>query len=183
MLDEANNKLPSYVASLNTLAQGIADQVNTALNNGVDESGAAPSEDLFTYNPSQGVAATIAVNSALMPDQIAAALPGAPGGNDNAVAIAAMGSAATLNGMTFAENYGQLGSQVGADISNAQSGQDTETQVLTQAQTIRSQISGVSLDTEAQRLMQFQSDYQATAKMITVLDELTAAVINMIQPT
>ncbi len=181
-MDVYNNKLPSYLTSLNTLAQGIADQVNGALDNGVDQNGNAPTQNLFTYDPNNP-ALTLRVNSSLTPDQIAAALPTAPGGNGNVLSIASLGSATTLNGTTFAGYYGQLGSQVGADTSNAQSAQTTDTNVLTQAQTLRSNESGVSLDTEAARLIQFQSAYQAVSKMITILDDLTSTVINMIDTT
>lgn len=181
-LNVYNNNLPSYVTGLNTLAQGIADQVNTALSNGIDQNGNAPTQNLFTYDPN-APAMTLAVNGSLTPDQIAAALPGAAGGNGNAVSLAALGSATTLNGTTFAGYYGQLGSQVGGDLANAQSAQNTQSNVLTQAQTLRSNVSGVSLDEEASRLIQFQSGYEAITKMITVLDNLTASVIDMIDTT
>ncbi len=75
LLDDKNNVLPSYMQDLNTLAQSVADQVNTGLSNGIDQNGAAPSADLFTYNPATGAAVTLGVNP-LTPDQIAAASPG-----------------------------------------------------------------------------------------------------------
>lgn len=180
-LTDYNTTVPSYVTGLNTLAQGIADQVNTALDNGVDENGNAPTQNLFTYNP-VAPALSLAVNSSLTPDEIAAALPGAPGGNGNALSLASLGSAATVNGATFAGYYGQLGSQVGNDSANATSSQTTGTSVLTQAQTLRSNVSGVSLDDQAAQLIQFQTAYQAVTKMISLLDDLTSAVINMIDP-
>jgi len=39
----------------------------------------------------------------------------------------------------------------------------------------------VSLNDEAAQLIQFQSAYDANSKMVTVLDQLTLATINMIQ--
>jgi len=111
MLDDKNNVLPGYLASLNTLAQGVADQVNTGLSNGIDKNGASPATDLFTYNANLGAAATLAVNP-LTPDQIAAAMPGAPGGNGNALALAALANGANLNNYTFAQFYGNIGAQV-----------------------------------------------------------------------
>lgn len=180
-LDDYNNKVPSYVTGLNTLAQGIADQVNAALNNGVDQNGNPPTQNLFTYNPI-APALTIAVNP-LTPDQLTAALPAAPGGNGNALALAALGSATTLNGTTFAGYYGQLGGQVGTDSANATSSQTSDTSVLTQSQTLRSNVSGVSLDDQAAELIKFQSAYEAVSKMITILDNLTSDVIGMIDTT
>jgi flagellar hook-associated protein 1 len=62
VLDDNNNVIPSYLSGLNTLAQTLADQVNDALNNGIDENGAAPVTNLFSYNASTGAAVTLAVN-------------------------------------------------------------------------------------------------------------------------
>ena len=121
-LNDNNNLLPSYVSGLNTLAQTFADQVNNGLNNGIDENGAAPVTNLFTYNATTGAAASLAVNP-LTPDQIAAASPGGPGGNGNALALAALANAPVANGYTFAQAYGNLGGQVGSDLSSATNNQ------------------------------------------------------------
>lgn len=45
--------------------------------------------------------------------------------------------------------------------------------------TRREQISGVSLDEEAVRLLQFQQAYQASARMVSTLDELFNTVLNL----
>ena len=177
MLDDKNNVLPTYLQSLNTLAQGVADQVNTGLSKGIDENGASPATDLFTYNASIGAGATLAVNS-LTPDQIAAALPGAQGGNGNALKMSALGNGATLNNFTFAQFYGNIAARVGTDLSAATDNQTTKQSLLNQAQTLRQQASGVSLDQEAANLVAFQRAYQANAKMLTVLDSLTQFLMN-----
>ncbi len=179
MLDDKNNVLPSYIRSLNTLAQGVADQVNISLSNGIDENGASPVTALFTYNTSVGAAATLAVNP-LTPDQIAAALPGAPGGNGNALNLSALGKGATLSNYTFAQFYGNIAAQVGSDLSTATDNQTTKQSLLSQAQTLRQQASGVSLDEEAANLVAFQRAYQANAKMLTVLDTLTQDLMNVL---
>ena len=53
---------------------------------------------------------------------------------------------------------------------------------VTQAQAQRSAQSGVSLNAEAAKLLQFQQAYAAIGKLITVLDTLTQDVINIIVP-
>ena len=174
-----NNSIPSYLADLNTLAQNVADQVNTALNAGIDANGAAPVTDLFTYDAANGTAATMAVN-AMTPDQIAAALPGSAGGNGNALALAALGSSQNINGYTYAQFYGNLAARVGRDSSTATDSQNTQQDLLAQAQNTRSQESSVSLDEEATHLIAFQRAYQATSKLLTVLDDITNTLINII---
>lgn len=179
LLDDKNNVLPSYITELNTLAQSLADQVNTTLSNGVDQNGAAPIADLFSYDPTLGAAVTLTVNS-LTPDQIAAALPGAASGNGNALNLAQLADARNLNGYTLAQFYGNLGGRVGNDVSAARDSQTTKQNLLTQAQALREQVSGVSLDEEAAHLIAFQRSYQATAKLLTVLNGLTETLMNII---
>jgi flagellar hook-associated protein 1 FlgK len=180
-LNDNNNLLPSYVANLNTLAQTLADQVNNALNNGIDQDGAAPTTNLFNYNASTGAALTLSVNP-LTPDQIAAALPGATGGNGNALAIAALANAPVVNGYTFAQAYGNLGGQVGSDLSTAQNNSTTDQSVLSQAETLRQQISGVSLDEQAEAVLQYERSYDAISKMVGVLNDLSLDVVNILPP-
>ena len=181
LLDDKNNILPSYMQDLNTLATSVADQVNTTLQNGIDQNGAAPATDLFTYNASLGAALTLGVNP-VTPDQIAAALPGAPGGNGNALNLAALANGRNLNNYTLAQFYGNLGGRVGRDLSTATDNQTTKEQLLSQAQTFRQQVSGVSLDQEAVNLVAFQRAYQASTKMLTVLDTLTRDLMNVLPP-
>jgi len=179
LLDDNNNLLPSYLDDLNTLAKSLADQVNGTLESGIDQNGAAPVTDLFTYDPNVGAAVSLAVNP-LTPDQIAAALPGAPGGNGNALILAKLGDGTSLNGYTFSQFYGNLGGRVGNDLSTATENQTTKQQLLTQAQTLRQQVSGVSLDEEAEHLMTFQRSYQAVSKMLSILNSLTDTLMNII---
>ena len=179
LLDDKNNILPSYMQDLNTLAKSVGDQVNAALKNGIDQNGAAPATDLFTYNASLGAAVTLAVNP-LTPGQIAAALPGSPGGNGNALNLAALAHGKNLNNYTLAQFYGNLGGRVGRDLSTATDNQTTKEQLLSQAQTFRQQVSAVSLDQEAVNLVSFQRSYEANAKMMTVLTSLTETLMGLI---
>jgi flagellar hook-associated protein 1 FlgK len=178
-LQTTNTLLPSYLSSLNTLAQTLADQVNSTLDNGLDANGQAPTTDLFSYDTASDAAFTLSVNP-LTTDQLAAASAGAPGGNGNALALAALQNANLVNGETFTGAFGALGGQVGGDISNAQNQQQTSQSLLTQAQNLRSQVSGVSLDQEAANLMTYQEAYQATSKMFSILENLEGVTLGLI---
>jgi flagellar hook-associated protein 1 FlgK len=181
LLQEHNTTLPGYTTQLNTLAQTFADQVNGQLAQGVDANGAAGAS-LFSYDPAGGAASTLAVTN-ISTDQIAAAAAGAPGGNGNAIAVSQLATATAVNGLTFTEAYGELGAQVGQDVANAQNDQTQDQDLVTQAQQQRSQVSGVSLDAEAAKLLQFQQAYQAVGKLVTVLDELTQTLLAIIPAT
>jgi flagellar hook-associated protein 1 FlgK len=181
-IQENNTTLPGYMSSLNTLAQSFADTVNSTLSNGVDQNGNPPVNNLFTYDTSSDAAYTLAVTPGFTTDQIAAALPTAPGGNGNALAVAQLGSAPQINGLTFTQAFGALGQQVGTDISNATNDQTEQQNLVTQAQSQRAAVSGVSLDTQAALLLQFQQSYQAVAQMVSTMNNMTDALMNMLPP-
>jgi flagellar hook-associated protein 1 FlgK len=180
LLEEKNTLIPSYLSDLNTLAQNVADQVNSKLAAGVDANGAAPVTDLFTYDAALGAATTIGV-TAITPDQIAAATPDAPGGNTNALDIAALANAKTVNGYTFTQYYGNLGARVGRDVATANDQNTTQQSLLSQARSLRDQVSGVSLDEEAMQLLQVQRAYQATGKLVSVINSITDTLMQAVK--
>lgn len=177
---ERNTTLPGYLAGLNQLAQTLADQVNAQLAQGVDKNGQAPAMNLFSYDVPGDAAATLAITG-ITPDQIAAALATAPGGNGNAIALSKMGTLPAISGFTFTEVYGNVAAQAGRDVANARQDHSQYQDLLTQAQQQRTEESGVSLDAEAAKLLQFQQAYQAVAKVVTVLDSITQTLMNMVQ--
>jgi flagellar hook-associated protein 1 FlgK len=86
-----------------------------------------------------------------------------------------------VNGLGFTQYFGTLVSQVGTAVSNASNSATAQTQLVAQAKSLQQQLSGVNLDEEAVRLVQLQSSYQAASKVVTVIDELTQSLINMVQ--
>jgi flagellar hook-associated protein 1 FlgK len=181
-IQERNTTLPGYLGSLNTMAQTLADTVNNTLSQGVDQNGNPPANDMISYDATAGAAYTLAVTPGFTSDQIAAALPSAPGGNGNALAIASLATAPAVNGLTFTEAFGNLGQQVGTDISNATNNQTEQQDLVTQAQSQRAAVSGVSLNTEAAKLLQFQQAYQAASQVVQQLNAMTQALMNMMPP-
>jgi flagellar hook-associated protein 1 FlgK len=60
---------------------------------------------------------------------------------------------------------------------------DTESAMLTQVKNLRDSVSGVSLDEEAVDLIRFQRAYQASARFISLIDQLTADMIGILGTT
>jgi flagellar hook-associated protein 1 len=178
LLDTRNNLIPSYSSDLDRLAAGVADQVNTTLQAGLDSNG-DPGQDMFSYDATQP-AATLAVAMS-DPATLAAATADAPGGSGNATRLAALAGQNLIDGGTFSRFYGTVAARVGRQKASADQDQQLHQQLLTQAQGVREQTSGVSLDEEATRLIQFQRAYQASAQLLSVLNQLTGTVINMLQ--
>jgi flagellar hook-associated protein 1 FlgK len=180
LISEQNVTLPGYQTSLNTLAQSLADTVNSTLAGGVDINGNAPTTNLFSYNAANA-AATIAVTD-ITPDQIAAASAASPGGNDNAVALSQLSTAQDTQGFTFTQYYGNLGATVGSDVSSATQDQAQAQDQLTQAQLQRTAISGVDLNAEATKLLQYQQAYEAVGQLVSVISGLTTTLMDMFNP-
>jgi flagellar hook-associated protein 1 FlgK len=195
LLDMYNNVLPSVGGNayqqgdLNLLAKSVADRVNQILTSGNISSGppAVPGIPLFTYNAAapSAIARTMTVNAAMTPDQLAAIDPGPPlVSNGIALRLAALASpqspADEINGFSYAEFYGNMASGVGRQSQYAQAQLSVQQQTVAQARNLRSQASGVNLDEEAVKMVEFQRAYNATSKVISILDQLTQVTINML---
>lgn len=181
--------------SLNQLAQGIADQINSLLTSGnisdadpTTNTPAVPGIALFSYDSSSNAAQTLAVNPNITSSQLAAIDPGPPE-VDNGIALAlanlatpASNGQGEIDNMSYAEFYGNMAGQVGSAISNAQSNQSTSQNQVTQATNQRQQASGVDLNSEAIRVLQFQQAYNAAAKMVSVVDTLVETILDAINP-
>jgi flagellar hook-associated protein 1 FlgK len=177
LLKIRNTTLPGYLSQLDTMAQRIVSAVNNQLAAGIDKNGTAGTP-LFTG----ASGSSISVNAAITADKIAAASAINPGGNDNALQLSALqnSTAVGLGAFTFTQYIGGLSSSLGRDISDATDDQTTQQQLLAQAQTLRAQSSSVSLDEEAARLVEYQRAYQATSKLISVIDNLTQTLLGLI---
>ena len=86
---------------------------------------------------------------------------------------------AGLNGMNASEHYGNTISQFGQNMSltttQLQDQQAVQTMLLKQ----RDSVSGVSIDEEVANLIIFQRAFQASARLITTMDQLMNDVLNM----
>jgi flagellar hook-associated protein 1 FlgK len=178
-LDFAGTVLPRIEADLNLLAKTIADRVNTTLQAGVDSSGAAPVIGLFSYNSASDAASTFGV-TAIAGSELAAALASAPGGNGNALELAAAGNSVSINGLTFARFYGGIAGFTGGELAASKGERYTQTLLVSQAHALRTAQSGVSLDEEAAKVIEFQRAYQASAELVRVINSLADSLLGMI---
>ena len=117
----------------------------------------------------------------LSPAKIAAGAPGSPSGNENALALAALANAGLVNGVTHTEAYAALVSDVGQASSAASSQLDTQNQILFTAQALRDSFSGVDINEEAIHLLEFQQAFQATTRVIQVIDSLISEILGLLR--
>jgi flagellar hook-associated protein 1 FlgK len=174
--------IPGYLTRLDDMAVTMASAVNTQHNGGLDLNG-NPGLDYFS--PFSG-ASDITVNGLIVNDSnfIAAAgnTEGVPGGNSNAIAVAETQNRLLMSGgsATIDEFYNSLVSDVGRFVSQARVNMDHQSTVSLQLATYREEVSGVSMDEEMVNMVQFQSAYNAAAKIVSTVDEMLDALIAMV---
>jgi flagellar hook-associated protein 1 FlgK len=144
--------------------------------------GAITSNDEFTVSPLTDVIKNFGVE---ITDQqkIAAASSDTtlPGDNSNALLIVQLSqnTITDLGGATFSSYYGGLVSTIGSLSEAASDSLTFDNNLLSELNSKRESISGVSLDEEAVNLIKFQRSFEAGAKMIQVTDELLQTLLNL----
>lgn len=195
LLQARNLDIPSlegdatHAGSLNLLAKQVADRINQLLTAGqVTANPPTSGVALFTYDPNNAVtsASSLALNPQVSASKLAAIDPGPPAVS-NGIALKLAGLAQStapadqIQGATYLDFFASLATQVGNRVSTAKDSATRSSDLEAQAKSFRAQLSGVSLDQEAVRLVELQRAYQAAARVVSIVDELTATVVGLIK--
>ncbi|MEN9630097.1 MAG: hypothetical protein RJA10_3325 [Pseudomonadota bacterium] len=95
-----------------------------------------------------------------------------PVNNGNASQMAALRDAALAGGRSLTDAWSYAMADVGVRVQSGRSSSDISAAASGQAEQMRSSQSGVNLDEEAARLIQYQQSYQAAAKILQVAQSL-----------
>jgi flagellar hook-associated protein 1 len=178
-LQARDQQIPAVQSQLDTLAAGLANAVNGVQTAGFDLNG-NPGTDLFTAPPASVTGAAASLSVAITdPSLIAASSDGTSGNNANADAMYALSNDSIVDGQTPSGYYSNVVFNVGNATSNASAEQSASSLVLQQLNDQNSSVSGVSLDDEAANMVQYQEAYQASAQVITTVNDMMYAAINM----
>ncbi|WP_431686165.1 flagellar hook-associated protein FlgK [Hahella sp. NBU794] len=122
----------------------------------------------ITGTPSQGDTFTIEYNENGVSD------------NRNALKMAGLETEGTIGGnvSTYNEAYSQLVEVVGSTASQAQLDTESAQSLLRQSENRWQEVSGVSLDEEAGRLIQYQAAYNASAQVVSIARQLFDTLLN-----
>jgi len=174
-----DQEIPAIQGQLDTLAAGLANAVNAVQVGGFDLNGNAGT-NLFNPPPAGVTGAAAGLSVAITdPSLIAASSDGSQGSNGNADAMYALNNQPIIAGQSPTNYYSGIVFNVGNDTANASAEQTASSSILQQLNDQRSAISGVSLDAEAANMVQYQDAYQASAQVITTINDMMYAVINM----
>ena len=166
----------SFTEAAGVLSYSVTDALGTVLDTGPYDPGQTntllsadpgdPGYQGFQFEisgePAPGDTFTIDFNSGGVSD------------NRNAELLAALGTANTMNGGTqsFADGYAGLVEDVGVKTRQSQLDLEAGQTLLEQSTNQREAMSGVNLDEEAGKLIQYQAAYNASAQVIAVAQDL-----------
>lgn len=101
------------------------------------------------------------------------------GDGSNALLIAQLRHETLVNGTTtFNDYYNGLVAELGVQGQEAERNVDNQTILTSEIDNRRLAVSSVSLDEEAVNMIRFQQAYNASARLITVVDEMLEVLIN-----
>ena len=180
LLDIQRNQIPASLDKLNTLATTIAKGVNNTHKRGFNLDGET-NINFFAKNISGAHDFQLSEEILRDPSLIASS-PSAdsPGNGGIAMEISNFQFDSILDGNTLSEYYNSMISSVGSKTQQAQFLRQNQEKVIQSLQNQRDAISGVSLDEEMTKLIEFEQSYQAAARMISVADELIQTILQIV---
>ncbi|HCV41977.1 MAG TPA: flagellar hook-associated protein FlgK [Bacteroidetes bacterium] len=181
MLKAFNTDISSALSKLDQLAGAIITRVNALHSGGYGLGTPPPTGNNFFSGTS---AADIGVDTLVSGNinNIAASGTGAPGDNAVAIALSQVGSEPLLSGnsMSVTQFYGGFVSEVGSSLNAADNTARSQELILTQCESQRASVSGVSLDEEMTNLIKYQRSYDAAARVVNSVNELFLTILNMV---
>jgi flagellar hook-associated protein 1 FlgK len=114
------------------------------------------------------------------PSKVAAGDSSAPGDNNKALQLAALKDKNAVNGQdTFVSFYGKMAARVGIEASQNRLEQSGAQDSLTQLKNMRDGAAGVSLEEEMIALVKYQRGFEASAKLLSTVDDMMGTVISI----
>ncbi len=176
-LEVRDTAIPGLLSQLDTLASQFSTSINAAQAKGYDLNGNA-GQPLFTDTAGAGAAGnlTLAITD---PSLIAASSDGTQGSNGNVANLLAVQTQALPSGESPTDTYANLVAQTGNLTSQANAEVTASTANLNQLNNQLGSISGVNVDEETTNLMNYQRAYEAAARVVSTVDELTQSILDM----
>ncbi len=174
------NRIAKSQSELDTLANTMRLQFNVLHHTGMDAAGNAGGD---FFNDGQTGAINFDLDAAISsdPSKIFAGTTGYDGDGGLALSMSQLRAQklSDLGDRTFSDFYSASVSGLANDIGQAKAQTETFGSILDQISAQADSISGVSIDEEMADLMRYQRSYQAAARVLTILDQTTEDIINM----
>jgi flagellar hook-associated protein 1 FlgK len=176
LLAALRTDLPGVSAQLDGVATSLRDLINGAHTAGFTLAG-APGTDFFTGTDAVSLAVTVST-----PDQLAvAAAPGVVDGS-NAMRIGDFAddrnATAALGGQGPSERWRDLSTEMGVTVQSLERAISVQDAVVSTTDSAVEADAGVNLDEEMTNMLLYQRAYQASARVITTMDEMLDTLVN-----
>jgi len=177
-LEARDTDIPSYQAEFDQLAFDIATAFNSQHSAGFGLDGVGGRNFFTPLGAVANAAASVAVDADVdgLPENIAAAsvATDVPGDNRNVIAMADLAEQLLAQGgsMTFNESYATVVGKVGVDSRRANDAVAMRDVSIANIEALRDTESGVSLDEELTQMIAYQRAYQASARVLSAIDEI-----------
>lgn len=127
-------------------------------------------------------AENLTVNRDLLqnPGRLSAGQSANPGDNAQAFLFGSLRAEDSYDGYTLDEIYQNLVGRLGVEKAESQHRLENQQMVIQQLQNQRDRVSGVNVDEEAVKMLQYQRAFQASARFIGVVDSLMEALLGAV---
>ncbi len=172
------------LSGTSTASSGTYTSPRTLTFDGISVSftGAAAAGDVFKVNAYNHAAEDLTV-VLTDPASVAAASTksGAPGNNTNMLSLIALQSQqfASLAGGTLGDAYRTTAANLGIAVQTADQETTAQETLNDQIETLRAQVSGVSIDEELVNLIKFQRGFEAASRLVKMTDEMFQTLLSM----
>lgn len=184
LLDTRDHVIEDFKGSVDQLAYTLAKEVNKVHRQGVDLLGRPGSDFFKDLDDIRGAAAQMTISETLKKDsnRVVTSLRD-KGVADNTVAnvIASLQDRSLLvdGTSTMDDFYRSSVGKIGVLTQRAEKEAEAQKNILGQLNNLRESISGVSLDEEATKMIEFQKSFDASARLIRTADEMFDTVLSL----
>jgi len=177
-----DNSITKYSLSLDQMAYDLAGQVNQLHSVSYDQDGNTGTNFFTPIATVAGAAQAIQVNPTVAADsrKVAASSQATGAGNDAAIALGNLLNSPVAPRGSIIDQYRSFIFQIGNDTADAEVESGQHSSMLTQLENLRASVSGVSIDEETTTIMQFQRAFQASARVVSTVDELLQTTLGML---
>ena len=186
LLEARDKGVGDLQKSMDKLAFALTTEVNQVHVNGYDRNGRT--QNLLFEQPMDeaGAAQNMAVDAEVLADVSRIAAAGqadAPGDNRIANILSGLEYRQVMenDSASFGDFYNAEVGRVGIETQRANASQQSQTEIVGQLKNIRESISGVSLDEETTKMIEFQKAFEASARLVKTADEMLDTVLRLKQ--
>ncbi|MBV6459614.1 MAG: hypothetical protein HONBIEJF_02764 [Fimbriimonadaceae bacterium] len=177
------NAITSQQSQLDLLANTLKTEFNLLHTTGINPNGTTGIQ-FFADAAVQTGAIDFSLSAQVLADinNISSGTSGNAGDGGLALSLSDLRSQGlgALGTKTFQDYYGDALGRLGQDAEHAESSRDTQNVIVQQIEAQRASISGVSIDDEMANMLRFQRSYQAAARVLSVLDQVTEDLVNLL---